>query len=310
MNHLKFVSGFRFFYLIMLYCFSMVICSANANDMALETADKYYKAGNYNAAITEYKRFIYYNPKNELVSDAYYKIGLSYRSQNKWADAIDAMKVSLTLCMQDSIKDERRISIAIIMIAGQNYSAAEFELLKAAHFSKYPSNRKKAFYFLGVCNLYTFKWEKARHAFQKYYSDDLLNNAVDVDSLLQLSNNIKYKSPRFAKWTSTFLPGSGQIYAGDYKDGINALVVNTLTSYLLVNALLERQYVDIILCYLTLFERYYRGNRYHAEKTVKEYNDNLSRQLSQKILIHLSANVDKNGLEKVKNNKALFKTIK
>lgn len=70
MNHLKFVSGFHFSYLIMLYCFSMVICSANANDMALETADKYYKAENYNAAITEYKRFIYYNPTNELVSDA------------------------------------------------------------------------------------------------------------------------------------------------------------------------------------------------------------------------------------------------
>jgi hypothetical protein len=159
------------------------------------------------------------------------------------------------------------------MIANSSYSAAEFELLRIAHFANYSFLKKKAFFFLGVCYLYTFKWEEARKAFGHHFSDSQFPKGKEVDSLFALSTSLKYKSPDAAKWLSTFIPGSGQIYCGDWRNGINALAINSLTTYLLIDALLERRFQDAIISHLTFFDRYYRGNRRSAERAAMRRNE-------------------------------------
>jgi len=259
----------------------------SAQDIVLKLADGLFDVGNYGEAITEYKRFLYFNPEDRRISDIYYKIGLAYRHQGNWQEALDAFRKSIVTADNDSLQDERRISVGILLIVSKKYSAAELTLLRISFFSKYPSLRQKASFFLGVCYLYKFKWEEARKALNKYFSNSNVQKD-QVEILLMKANKLRYKSPTLAKWLSTFIPGSGQIYAGDWKMGINALVINSLTTYLLVNALLEKRYQDVVLTHLTLFERYYRGNRFHAERIARLHNENLNRKFAQKILDRLT----------------------
>ncbi len=259
---------------------------SRAGDTALDLADSLLKFGNNNEAITEYKRFIYFNPEDHRISDAYYKIGLAYRRQKKWDDAFSALRKSLAMATDDSLRDERRISIGVILIVSQKYSPAEFDLLRVSSFSKNPYLRQKALFFLGVSHLYTFQWAKAQKAFHQYFSTS--DKGEQVDSLLAEARHLKYKSPLLAKWLSIFLPGMGQIYAGNWRNGLNALAINALTSYLLLDALIERRFQDALISHLSLFERYYRGNRHHAQEAAKNYNEHLNRLWASHVLKSLT----------------------
>lgn len=274
---------FSLVFLLIVFCTE----SANAQDSALVLASKLYNNSNFEEAITEYMRFIYFNPDNEKVGDVYHKIGSAYRNQKKWHEAIDAIRKSIAISSNDSIRDDRRISLAVIMIANANYSAAEFELLRISHFTNYSGLKRKANFFLGVCHLYTFKWKESQEAFSNYYSGSFKNKGNEIDSLFTFATNLTYKSPGAARWLSTFLPGSGQIYCGDWRNGINALVLNSLTSYLLINSLLERRFQDTFISFLTPFERYYRGNRYHAERIALLHNERLNETSAKKILEYI-----------------------
>ncbi|MBD3373615.1 hypothetical protein GF406_01150 [candidate division KSB1 bacterium] len=265
----------------------LIVSFSHAKDVCLSSADKFYEIGNYDLAITEYKRFIFFNPNDETASNIYYKIGLAFRNQAKWSEAIQSIGKSISLTTQDSIKDDRGISKAIIYISKSDFSSAEFELLRIANFSKYHSLRKKANFFLGVCYLYTAKWEDSRLSFNHCFTNSPSVRSK-IDSLLEFSSNLKYKSPRLARWLSTFLPGSGQIYGGDTKNGINALILNSLTSYLLIDSLIENRLKDALIGNITLFERYYRGNRYNAEQIIKIYNMRISQNFAKNILDYLN----------------------
>ena len=268
----------------MIFCNTFTINILNAKDTALDYANYFCEIGNYENAITEYKRFIYFNPTDENISEIYYKIGLAYRNKGDWKNALDAFRKSSATTLTDSISDERRIIIATTQIAKGNYSAAEFELLKLSLFSKYPEVKRKAYFFLGVCYIYSFKWNEAEKSFTQYFSDSIPNRFSKIDSLLAQAKNFKYKSPKLAKLLSTFLPGSGQIYAGNWLNGINALIVNGLTSYLLFDALFDQRYEDLLITNITLFERYYRGNRYNAENIAELYNKKASQKYAKKTL--------------------------
>ncbi|MBN1350540.1 tetratricopeptide repeat protein [candidate division KSB1 bacterium] len=270
--------------------FTFILCMANAGaqDAALTLANKYLAGGNYDAAITEFKRFLCFNIEHEAVSDIYYEIGLAYRNQKKWASAIEALRQSMVYAENDSVKQERRISIAIIQLGTANYSAAEFELLRIAHFSDYPGMKSNALYFLGVCYCYLASWQQAQQAFDEYFKQNPSAAQHAIDSLFASTRDLNYKSPVLARWLSTFLPGSGQIYAGDWRNGFNAMILNSITGYYLIQSLIEQRIKDALIGHLTLFERYYRGNRHNAAHAATLHNQKIDEKLSRNILDRLS----------------------
>ena len=271
----------------------MLVCCTSlfARDLALELGDWLLDTGCYEDAVTEYKRFIFFNPVSDSVSYAYYKIGLAYRNEHKWTESLHALQQAIQTAPSDSVRDEAKIALAITLIASGNYGAAELELLKIELFSSSESLKKKAAFFRGISNLYTFKWDEARNAFKKYFNDTTIVGR-QVDSLLAVSQQLRYKSPRLARFLSTILPGAGQIYVGDWRNGINALAINIVTGYVVVSSLIEHRYNDAFLSFTSIFQRYYLGNRQHATKIAQNHNLHLNRLLAehvlQNLLLHLS----------------------
>ena len=54
---------------------------AIAEERPLSVGKHLFAQGNYDAAITEYKRFLYFHPSDEGIGEVYYNIGLAYRAQ-------------------------------------------------------------------------------------------------------------------------------------------------------------------------------------------------------------------------------------
>lgn len=261
-----------------------------AEDLALSFGDKYLNSGNYFDAVTEYKRYIFFNKEdnNINISYAYYKIGFAYRNQMQWNKSIEALSKSIQSSSIAHIRDERKIDLAVVYLAKGDYGVADFHLIKVELFSRIPELKRKASFFRGISSLYSCKWNQARIAFKTFFNTNTNNElselADQIELLLLRAKNIKYKSPKFAKIISTVLPGGGQIYSGDWTNGLKAILINTATGYLFISDLIKRQYFDAIFNSLFLFERFYRGNRSLAEKSAIKYNRKLNQQFVRNIL--------------------------
>jgi len=261
------------------------------DDPALALGDYLFESGSLETSIVEYKRYLYFHPEGKRAEHAYRRMGLAYREMEAWAEAADAFRNAAHQAANDSISAERRIDLAVVLIASGNHSGAELELVRVSHFSRYASIKRRASFFLGVSCLYGYKWIEAAQAFDRYYQGlDGDPTEKAVDSLLASASELNYKSPSKARWFSTFVPGLGQIYAGDLKNGLNAMAINAATGYWFVEGLQHGTVADIITGYFLVFFRYYRGNRAHAFNIAREHNEKLNRNLAQETLDYLYRN--------------------
>ena len=270
---------------------SFCIPPASASDPALELGDSLFGMRSYGEAITEYRRFLFFQPGDPRASDALYKIGLAYRSQGRWTEAIEAMQTAIQRTADAELKFERRIDLAVIIIASGDYSPALVELLKVSKAKPSDRLRQRAIFLQGVAHLYMFNWESARQAFKMYFDaiPGAQSKAKTIDALFHEAMHRPQKSVTVAKVLSTILPGAGQTYVGDWKNGLNALVLNVVVGSVSVNAVIDERYQDALFSGLFLSLRYYLGNRYRAGEAAKQFNDRSDWGHAAKILQALTS---------------------
>ena len=149
--------------------------------------------GNYDAAITEYKRFLFFHPDDARVGEIYYNIGLAYRAQGLSSEAITALQTAMHLAASSEGKSEYQLELAVTLIAAQDYDLARLESIKVIMRSPSTELYRRALFLQGVACIYQFKWEEAREALQTYTTDEGLQTLFD-DAL-----NMPRKSVRVAK---------------------------------------------------------------------------------------------------------------
>ena len=271
-----------------------ITITAAASDPAFDLGEYLFALENYDAAITEYKRFLFFNSDHPQAGEAQFKIGLAYRAQGRWPEAVEAMTAAVQLATETKSQAEMRTELAVTLIAGGAYDFALVELIKVDMRSQSVRLRQRARFLRGVAYLYQFKWEQARSVFQVYLDEmsSAAEAAAKIDGLFIDALNRRQKSERAARMLSTFLPGLGQTYAGDWKNGLNALLLNGVLGYVTLNAAIERDYDDALLSFFFLSYRYYAGNRYRAAEAAQAFNDRENRQHVEKILQVLAAHFE------------------
>ncbi len=246
----------------------------------------FFKLENYDAAITEYKRFLFFHPDDTRAAETYHKIGLGYRTQGLWQHAISAMRNAVQHAAAKEEKSEYQLELAVTLIATQNYDLARLELIKVTIRNPSGPLYQRALFLQAVAHIYQFQWEQTREVLRNYTTDEML------DKLLEDAVNLPRKSTRVAKVLSAILPGAGQIYAGNWRSGLNALALNGALGFVAVDTALDRHYVDAALWTHFIFLRYYQGNFYRAGKAVDEFNENASRRAADNILKRLQEIVE------------------
>ncbi len=246
---------------------------AERTDPVLATARDLQAQGNNSGAVTEYLRYLFFHPTAENLSDVYLHLGKVYMKLNRWEQAKDAWRQAVKLAPDDSTQNALRVALAIQSLAHKNYSLAVLELLKVSSFARQPALRRKAQFYLGVANLYARDFKQAEEGFRLYFGSDSTEAAqqtwLAVRTLLQKGQAIRPKSPVVAKWLSTFLPGLGQLYAGDVKNALNAFALNGAIGFGVVRAFQDKEYIDATLEGGLLFQRYYLGNRFRAAQIAR-----------------------------------------
>jgi hypothetical protein len=234
-------------------------------------ADSFYTAGMYDEAITEYKRQLFFSPETEEKSLIYRRLGLCYRNLNNWNEAFSMLRMAIDRQGDDSLRAELEIDLAVTGIAFGKYSSASLGLTKLSSFARQPKIRQEATFFLMICAVYRGDWKRCR---QLLDSTSRSGNSLATESVSRLieRESQRKKSPSKAKWLSTFLPGSGQVYAGHYWAAANSLGLNGLVSSEVLHLIHTEAGVLDVVAWLFTLERFWSGGRSRAARFVMDGN--------------------------------------
>jgi hypothetical protein len=81
------------------------------------------------------------------------------------------------------------------------------------------------------------------------------------------------KSVRTAALLSFVCPGAGEIYAGDIKRGVADFLLTFGSGYLIYNSMKQKKYVDAFLIFNFLFQRFYLGSVFNAQRIAQATNE-------------------------------------
>ena len=255
--------------------------TAVAEEFPLSLGRHLASQGIYDAAVTEYKRFLFFHSDDARIGEVYYNMGLAYRAQELWTEAIAALRAATHLAANSEAKSEYQLELAVTLIASQNYDLAQLELIKVTMRTPSALHYRRALFLQAVAYIYQFRWDAAREVLRNYTTDERL------DTLFDAVIDMPRKSVKVASRLSTIFPGAGQIYVGDWRGGLNAFILNGVLGFLTVDTLLDGHYIDAALWVGLIVLRYYRGNTFRAGQAAEQFNLQKSRQAAEAILQRL-----------------------
>jgi TolA-binding protein len=247
------------------------------SDKQFEFAEHYFFNKEYLSAVDEFKRFVYFFPKDERVEMALFKIGMSYFYSKHYAEAIGAFNALIEEYGETELAVQSYLMISESHMGHRAYGAAVIILHNLITITAKTDVRDEAYYRIGWIYVETANWEKARRYFSKIstqnqdkYRLKKLSEELDKEKL------IPEKSPRLAGFLSV-IPGAGFFYCERYQDALVAFLLNGGLIWAAYESFDEEHYALGAL--ITFVEvGFYAGNIYGAINSAHKYNRNHTRR--------------------------------
>jgi hypothetical protein len=252
-------------------------------------ADLLFKEGQYDEAITEYKRYLFFHASS-LENDhgyVYEQMGLAFRSLGLWDQAIGMLSKAVQSEVNEDLRDERQTNLGITLIACGRYDQATLALYRVESYGQNAFQKRRAAFFRGIASLYRYDWDEAIEAFRVYFQARQDKDNGTENRIFQFLNEIRhkrFKSASLARTLSTLVPGLGQIYSSDWAGGLNAFAINAAAGYLVVQDIVHHNALSALFNLTFLFERFYSGNKHNAADAANKYNEKMEHLFTVELL--------------------------
>ena len=193
-------------------------------------AENLEESGQYFRAITEYHRLIFFWPDHPLATESQYCIGRSYLQGNDNEHAISVFQEVLAESTDTRQQIRIRYGLARAYYNSSNWKLADnfLECLETNHV-----------FGTSIAIPYSRLWCRLRpgniqeasdfwNRISRDFSGEIRYPASKITEALKEISGQHFKNPRAAGVLSAAIPGLGQTYAGRWRDGIVAFLVNGL----------------------------------------------------------------------------------
>lgn len=254
-------------------------------------AEQLFESGDYQAARRAYKRLLFHHPDTQRRDIADYRIAQSYYHQNLPELAERRFREFSAIHPNSPLRFQSQLMLGQLHFDAEQYALARTMLFELLNRSKDAEVIAAAHYLRGWCYVHTSDWNKAITEFRR--ADAAETHRLERKKARQLADTVLNETPLSLKsletagWLSTIIPGSGQLYTGNVKEGLFAAAVTGTFIYLAADAVRERRYVDCAGISLVGWH-FYWGNRTDARRLATEYNE----QREQEFIEILKCQVD------------------
>lgn len=239
-------------------------------DTVINLGDSLFSEKKYHVALNEYQRAYFFSDKEKKV-ELSHKIAdcnlllKEFDVANAYCDS--AIFYSTT----DSAKIDCKLHKILCFILEKDYGFALLKLDEIKTDSNTYYTSKKNFY-MGISYLWLEKYDEAYQLLEKVIKPSDRVKLLKLQKIFKSKNKLKQPNPTLATILSIVIPGSGQIYTGNYSSGINSLLLLAGLTYLGI-------YSSALYLFVTPFiPRYYIGGIVHAKqfafenRKIKQYN--------------------------------------
>jgi TM2 domain-containing membrane protein YozV len=198
--------------------------------------------------------------------------------QQNFEKAAEYFDLTYNLSTDENVKTELIYKKTSCLLLSHNYKYALVELLNLSENTTGQLSRRRNFY-LGMTYFGMNNFKEAEKAF--IASIDSLNHQKEQLKIREIFIAVKKVdriNPKTAKILSVLIPGLGQIYAGDIRNGLNSLAITSAFVYMAYAISIKSTYIDGILTAMPWYQRYYMGGYARAEKiTIARKNEKFNR---------------------------------
>jgi hypothetical protein len=230
--------------------------------------DHFFERELYFEAITEYKRQLFFNQtgkRDELLlktAKAYYQAGQKSQAEEPLIEAIGNAEQS---------PEDHQCLILLAKIHWDNYDYETMrQVLNLLEASSDSISKERLSYIRTWSYIYEAQWQSGIEQLHNVHF-------IDTTALISAINGIKnvpQKSKTLASLMSNIIPGTGQLYTGDYQNALfSFLLVGSITGSIIWN-LVEEAYFIAATKYLFLFSRYSRGGLRNIARKIDRDNVN------------------------------------
>ena len=221
--------------------------------VAADLGDYYSEKDLYFEAITEYKRQLYFNQsgkQDELLykmANVYYQAEQSLLAEEPLIDAITN---------PESSQSDRECLKLLATIHWDNYDYDAMRKVLTLLSSQSDSiQQNKIEYITAWTYIYQADWPQGIECLRRVHFIETSGLIDDVSNV----STVPQKSKKVASLMSNIIPGTGQLYAGDFQNALfSFLLVGSLEASIIWN-IVEKAYFIAATKYMFLFSRYSKG---------------------------------------------------
>lgn len=230
----------------------------------LQFAEEQFNLGNYTNSVLAYERAIYF--EDNTSSETYFALANAYFNIKNIERAVRFYDNAIFLEKETSTRNEIIFRKCLALLSVKQFNQSIIALGSVNDFNDSEVKFKKQ-YFRSIAYFLKEDFDRSEKEFAKYISDlNLASNQHYIDYKLYNQKAAKIK-PNLALWMSVFVPGSGQILYGNWKDGLNSLGLTAALVGLYFNYAIEFSLVEGYIVVLPWFQRYHKGGYLKAKET-------------------------------------------
>jgi hypothetical protein len=217
---------------LLMSAFLFVSCLIFCDDIKLISfADDLFDSGDYYRAITEYKRYIFYENGGKFVKHAQYRIGVSYLKAEKYEEA-EAFFEKIADNSEGLFKDSALLAEAFSFARGNDYKYSAILLKQLEADTQDELIKNKSGYLMGLNYLEQHAFGDSVIEFQKVkFNAELAGSSDKLANYIKNYADIEQRAPAISSLFSAVIPGAGYAYCGDFGDAIVSLLINGFFIY-------------------------------------------------------------------------------
>lgn len=272
--------------LIIISVFSVAGLSAQNIEQTRELANLQYEKANYHQAISYYQRILFFD-KQSYNSNIHQRLGNCFFEIGEYDKAAESYDIAWYAEKNDSVKNELAFQKISSLLLQNKFQFALIEVLNLNE--ELPDNfQKKREFYSGIIYFGLEDFERSKHHFNSVISDSALED--ELENLFDKNKKLERLNPKKARILSMIVPGLGQFYSGDIKNGINSLLLTGLFAYLYINTAINFSFLEGYLIVFPWFQRYYSGGYKRAGLNTETIKSNKRAAIYQEILTIIEKN--------------------
>ncbi|MGL4629599.1 MAG: tetratricopeptide repeat protein [Leadbetterella sp.] len=221
---------------------------------SIRLANDYFEAGRYESASKIFDRVAFFDTSGITLKQIYPKLALVAFKTEKYEQAIEYYNNSYQLADSDSVKVEFSLQKIACNLLLQQLPFAEIDILELEDRNLDSAQKSKLIAYKGILHFGKGDYNASEFFFKSVTKDSTL-----LHELFRKNKKIDKLKPKTARILSMVFPGLGQMYAGDYKNGINSTLLTSTILFLGIRGAILNNPLDASISALPWFQRYYQG---------------------------------------------------